>query len=107
MSGWKPHQGARLPLHGLRNEQKKNPACAGGAKTLKQENCMNLKNHNNTITKKRRTLHKFLNKNYNGANDFSILKSIDFGLSTRDRLKNLHQSNSDSLQEAVNERTKN
>jgi hypothetical protein len=36
-----------------------------------------------TIKKQRRTLNNFLNKNYNGVNDFSILQSIAFGLYPR------------------------
>jgi len=42
-----------------------------------------MKLHSSTIKKQRRTLNNFLNKKYNGANDFSILKSIAFGLYPR------------------------
>ena len=36
-----------------------------------------------TFKKQRRTLNNFLSKNYNGANDFSILQSIAYGIYPR------------------------
>ena len=42
-----------------------------------------MKFYYSTIKKQRRTLNNFLNKNYNGVNDFSILQSIAFGLYPR------------------------